>query len=78
MDNAWQALTALGHEAAEEVQIGPYRIAERFDVALASLALRRGQDKAFAAAAKKAGTSAKPHALTAQSTQLAADKCTLI
>ena len=55
MDNAWQALTALGHEAAEEVQIGPYRIAERFDVALASLAVRRGQDKAFAAAAKKAG-----------------------
>lgn len=55
MDNAWKALTALGYDTAETVEIGPYRIVERFDVALASLALRRGQDKAFAAAAKKAG-----------------------
>ena len=55
MANQWNALTALGHDTAEVVQIGPYRIAERFDVALASLAIRRGQDKAFAAAAKKAG-----------------------
>ena len=51
----WNSLTALGHDTAEVVQIGPYRIAERFDVALASLAMRRGQDAAFAAAAKKAG-----------------------
>lgn len=55
MGNSWQALTALGHDAAEVVEIGPYRIAERFDVALASVAMRRGQEKAFAAAAKKLG-----------------------
>lgn len=55
MDNAWQALTALGHEAAEVVEIGPYRIAERFDVALASFAVRRGQEAAFQAAARQAG-----------------------
>lgn len=54
MANQWQALTALGNEMAEVVEIGPYRMAERFDVALASVAMRRGQDKAFAAAAKKA------------------------
>lgn len=55
MANAWKSLTALGHDAAEVVAIGPYRITERFDVALASVAVRRGQEKAFAAAAKKAG-----------------------
>lgn len=52
MGNAWKSLTALGHDAAEVVSIGPYRITERFDVALASLAQRRGQEKAFAKAAK--------------------------
>ena len=55
MANQWNALTALGHDAAETVEIGPYRIVERFDVALASLAMRRGQEKGFAAAAKKLG-----------------------
>lgn len=55
MANQWNALTALGHETAETVAIGPYRIVERFDVALASVAMRRGQDKAFGAAAKKLG-----------------------
>ena len=55
MANSLKSLTALGHDTAETVEIGPYRIAERFDVALASVAMRRGQDKAFAAAAKKAG-----------------------
>lgn len=55
MANAWKALTALGHETADVVSIGPYQITERFDVALASVAMRRGQDKGFAAAAKKAG-----------------------
>lgn len=55
MANQWNALTALGHDTAEVVEIGPYRIAERSDVALASLALRRGQDKDFAAAARTAG-----------------------
>lgn len=55
MANQWKALTALGHDAAEVVQIGPYRIVERFDVALASVAMRRGQDTGFSAAAKLAG-----------------------
>ncbi|MFM7655709.1 MAG: sarcosine oxidase subunit gamma [Paracoccaceae bacterium] len=55
MDKAWKALTGLGHETAETVEIGPYRIVERFDVALASLAVRCGQDKGFQAAAKKLG-----------------------
>lgn len=55
MANAWKSLTALGHEAAKVVVIGPYRITERFDVALASVAMRRGQEAGFAAAAKAAG-----------------------
>ena len=55
MANAWKSLTALGHDAAQVVTIGPYRITERFDVALASVAVRRGQDKAFATAAQKVG-----------------------
>lgn len=55
MANTLKSLTALGHEAAEVVTIGPYRIAERFDVALASVAMRRGQEAAFVAAAKAAG-----------------------
>ena len=55
MANQWNALTALGHDKAETVQLGPYRIVERFDVALASLAVRRGQEAAFEKAAKAAG-----------------------
>lgn len=55
MADTWKSLTALGHDAAETVNIGPYRIVERFDVALASLAVRRGQDAAFVAAAKTVG-----------------------
>lgn len=55
MGNALKSLTALGHDAPEVVTIGPYKIAERFDVALASVAVRRGQDKTFAEAAKTAG-----------------------
>jgi sarcosine oxidase subunit gamma len=53
--NALKSLTALGHDVPEVITTGPYRIAERFDVALASVAVRQGQDKAFAAAAKTAG-----------------------
>ncbi|MBP6738115.1 MAG: sarcosine oxidase subunit gamma [Rhodobacteraceae bacterium] len=48
-------LTALGHEAPETVQIGTLRIIERFDVALASLAQRRGQEAAFAKASAGLG-----------------------
>ncbi len=55
MANQWNALTALGHDKAETVQIGPYRIVERFDVAIASVAVRRGQEAAFAAAAQATG-----------------------
>ena len=55
MANAWKSLTALGHEAAQVVAIGPYQITERCDVALASVAVRRGQDAAFGAAAQQAG-----------------------
>jgi sarcosine oxidase, subunit gamma len=50
-----QALTALGHVAPEKVEIGPYRIAERFDVALASLACRQGRAADVATAALQFG-----------------------
>ncbi len=60
MANAWKSLTALGHDTAKVVAIGPYQITERFDVALASLAMRRGQDAAFGAAAQKAGVPLPP------------------
>jgi hypothetical protein len=61
--NAWKSLTALGHEVAQVVVIGPYQITERFDVALASLAVRRGQDAAFASAAQTAGVPLPPQCL---------------
>ena len=48
-----QAMTALGGRAAAEVTVGPVTIAERVDVALASVATRRGKD--LPAAAKAAG-----------------------
>lgn len=54
MGDAWQQMTALGHAAAKVLDIGPYRIAERFDVALASVATRRGRDADVAKAAKEA------------------------
>jgi sarcosine oxidase, subunit gamma len=50
-----RTLTALGHATMHTVQIGPYRIAERFDVALASLATRCGREQDVAKAAKAAG-----------------------
>lgn len=45
------ALTALGHTAPERIEIGPYRIVERFDVALASVATRKGREADMATAA---------------------------
>ena len=48
-------LTALGNDAAEVITLGPYTFTERFDVALASVATRRGRDKDLAKAAKAAG-----------------------
>ncbi|MBK6467059.1 MAG: sarcosine oxidase subunit gamma [Rhodobacter sp.] len=52
MADTLHALTALGHAAPETVEIGPYRITERFDVALASIASRKGRDKDVEKAAK--------------------------
>ncbi|MGB4825841.1 MAG: sarcosine oxidase subunit gamma [Paracoccaceae bacterium] len=49
-----QPLTALGHSAPKSVEIGPCRITERADVALASLASRRGREKDVEKAAKAA------------------------
>jgi sarcosine oxidase, subunit gamma len=53
-NHALTSLTALGHDKPEVTTIGSYRIAERFDVALASLALRRGREMDFAKRAKAA------------------------
>lgn len=54
MADAWKILTALGHDTAQAIEIGPYRIVERIDVAMASVAVRQGQDTVFVAAAKMA------------------------
>ena len=51
-------LTALGHDMPEVITIGGYRITERFDVALASLASRRGREKDVAKHAKDSKASA--------------------
>lgn len=48
-------LTALGHEAPQTVTIGACTITERFDLALASVAVRRGREKDLVKAAKTAG-----------------------
>lgn len=48
-------LTALGHDAPVTETLGPWTLRERFDVALASLAPRRGREAEVAAAAGKAG-----------------------
>jgi sarcosine oxidase subunit gamma len=47
-------LTALGHSAPHTLTLGNITITERFDVALASLALRRGREKDLHKAAKSA------------------------
>jgi len=49
------AITALGAREAAVVTIGPLTIAERVDVALASVAVRRGRMVELAKAAKAAG-----------------------
>lgn len=64
MGEAWQQMTALGLATAKVVDVGPYRIAERFDVALASVATRRGRDAGIAKAAIAAGVPL-PKALSA-------------
>lgn len=50
-----QALTALGAREPAVVEIGPLRITERVDLALASVAARRGRMADLAAAARAAG-----------------------
>lgn len=55
MADTLHSLTALGAATPATHQIGPYRIAERFDVALASVASRKGREKDVAKAAKAAG-----------------------
>lgn len=49
------AMTALGAREAAVVTVGPLTITERMDVALASVAARRGRMADLAAAAKAAG-----------------------
>ena len=46
-----QAMTAFGTREAAVVTVGPLTITERIDVALASVAARRGKDLAGAAIA---------------------------
>ncbi len=48
-------MTPLGQGAEQAISIGPVTIAEVTDTALASLAIRIGQGKAFAAAARSLG-----------------------
>lgn len=48
------ALTALGNVEPQTVTVGSCRITERFDVALASLAVRKGREKDVADAAAAA------------------------
>ena len=50
-----KAMTALGAHAPAVVKIGPLTVTERFDLALASVAVRRGRMKDLAKAAKAAG-----------------------
>lgn len=50
-----QGLTALGAREAAVITVGPLTITERFDVALASVATRRGRAGDVAKAAKAAG-----------------------
>lgn len=48
-------LTALGHDLPVTETLGPWTLTERFDVALASLAPRRGREAEVKAAANTAG-----------------------
>jgi sarcosine oxidase subunit gamma len=50
-----KAMTALGSPEAAVVRVGPLTVTERFDVALASVAARRGRAKDLAKAAKAIG-----------------------
>ena len=53
-DPVLKPMTALGSDAPKTIMIGCHHIVERFDVALASLATRRGREKDVTKAAKTA------------------------
>lgn len=55
-------LTALGHSAPVTEALGPWTLTERADVALASLAARRGREAELAMAAQRAGVPLPPAA----------------
>lgn len=55
MAEALHAVTALGRAEPLAITVGPLRIAERFDVALASVASRKGRAGEMRAAADRAG-----------------------
>ncbi len=55
MADTLHSLTALGQPTPQTHQVGPYRIEERFDVALASVATRKGRAADVTKAAKAAG-----------------------
>ncbi len=50
-----KALTAFGQAVPLDERIGPIRITERMDMALASVAIRRGRETEMAAQAARAG-----------------------
>lgn len=50
-----QTLTALGRHAPAMLEIGAIRVTERFDLALAAIACRKGRELDCATAAKAAG-----------------------
>lgn len=54
-DHRLKPLTALGHDTPEIEVVGPFTFTERADVALASLASRRGREAEVAKAAAGAG-----------------------
>ena len=55
MADMLETMTALGSRDAAVVHVGPLTVTERLDVALASVAARRGRAKDLAKAAKAAG-----------------------
>jgi sarcosine oxidase subunit gamma len=62
VDKNLKSLSALGKPTALILQIGPFKITERMDVALASLATRRGQGTEFKNRAQLAGVPLPPPA----------------
>ncbi len=55
MADPLQAMTALGAHQPQVITFGPLKVTERLDVALASIAARRGRIKELAKGAKAAG-----------------------